>query len=64
MQALAAGDQEGRLARPFDPPIERGGDVREHLLQVVEDDEAAAAPGDGVAELHSRVFLAERDFER
>ena len=34
------------------------------LLEVVEDDEAAAAAGDRVAELHDRVFLAERHVER
>ena len=34
------------------------------LLEVVEDHEAAAAPGDRMAELHGRVFLAERNLER
>ena len=38
--------------------------VLHDLLEVVEDDQAATAAGDGVAELHAGVVLAERDLER
>ena len=34
-----------------------------HLLEVVEDHQAAAAPGDGMAELHHRIVTAERNVE-
>src|SRR6476659_10057196 len=34
------------------------------LLKVVEDDQATVSAGDGVAELHSGVVLAQRNLER
>ena len=34
-----------------------------HLLEVVEDHQAAAAPGDGMAELRDRIVLAQRNVE-
>ena len=40
------------------------GGVLHDLLEVVEDDEAAAAAGDGVAELHRGIVPAERHVER
>jgi hypothetical protein len=51
MQELAAGDHERGVAGPVEPPADRGRCMLDDLLEVVQDDQAAAAPGDRVAEL-------------
>ena len=63
VQALAAGDQKGRLFGSIQPKPERGRSVLDDLLEVVQDQEAAAARGDGVAQLHCGVALKQRHVE-
>ena len=64
VEPLAAGDDEGRVGGPVEPAAEGGRGVLQDLLEVVEDDQATAAAGNRVAELHAGVVLAEGDVER
>ena len=60
MQPLAAGGEECRLCGAVDPAAQRGWGMRDDLLEVVQDHQAAPAPGDGVAQLRAVVVLAQR----
>ena len=64
MEPLAAGDDEARLDGPVQPATDGGGGVLDDLLEVVEDDQAASAGGDGVPELHAGIVLAQGNAER
>ena len=64
VQPLAAGDDEARLDGPVEPATDGVGGVRHDLLEVVEDDQAASAAGDGVPELHAGIVLAQGNAER
>ena len=64
VQPLAAGDDEARLDGAVEPAADGVGGVRDDLLEVVEDDQAASAAGDGVPELHAGIVLAQGDAER
>ena len=59
VQSFTAGDDERRLAGPVKPSPDGSGCVLLHLLEVVQDHEAAPAPGDGMAQLHRRIVLAQ-----
>jgi hypothetical protein len=63
-EALAAGDEERGLGRKRLPAADRLGSVRDHLLEVVEDEQARAAAGDRVPELRDGVAAPELDAER
>ena len=62
-RAPRARDEEARVAGAAEPVAERRLGVTRDLLEVVEHDQAAAATGDGVPELHRRIVLAERHVE-
>ena len=64
VESHAAGDDEGRIRSAIEPAAEGSRGVLHDLLEVVEDDQASTAAGDGVAELHGGVVLAEGDLER
>ena len=64
VQPLAARDQERGLGGAVEPAADARFGVLDDLLEVVEDDEAAAARRDRVAELDAGVALAERHVER
>ena len=59
-QHLARGDQKARLGCTFQPAAQGGLGVAGDLLEIVQDHQAGAAPGDGVAQLGQRVVFAQR----
>jgi hypothetical protein len=64
VEALAAGDDEGRFRGPVEPAAEGILSVPHDLLEVVEDHQASTTASDGVAELYGWIILAQRDLER
>ena len=64
VEPLATGDHEGRVGGPIEPAAEGDRGVLQDLLEVVQDHQTATAAGNGVAELHAGIILAERDGER
>ena len=62
-QNLTRRDHEAGLLGAVQPSAQRRLGMPCHLLEVVEDHQAAAAPGDGIAELHDRIVAAERNVE-
>jgi hypothetical protein len=64
VQALAARYREMRLGCAIEPGADGGRAEGCDLLEVVEDDEAARAPGDRVAELHARVLARDGHLQR
>src|SRR6185436_20401335 len=59
-----ARDDKGRISRAIEPVAKGCRGVLCDLLEVVEDDEASTTAGDGVAELHGGITLADGDVER
>ena len=63
MQPLAARNKERGVGRAVEPAADARSRVLDDLLEVVEDDEAAAARGDRVTELDAGIALAEGHVE-
>ena len=64
MRLLPACHDKGSIARPVEPASEGLGRVVDDLFEVVEDDQAAAATRDRMAELRTWIVLAQRYVER
>ncbi len=64
VQPFAAGHDKGGVGSLVEPAADRGSRMLRDLLEVVENQQAATAAGDGVTDARSGVLLAERNAER